>query len=128
MNIMNIQEGKIFYQIRMTRTGRIYKLNKVNIDAIKGNIKGIFQIKYTKLNSDFIPYTCLYDRLYVEKSNSPYFIKMGEEEYLTLPNKQALAKAVRAQVTKYLFSFNPKIKSKTNLCYKAAMRKIKQLV
>ena len=127
MNIMDIQEGKTFYQIRITRAGQIYELNKINIDAISGNIECIFQIRYTIPNSDFISYTSLYERLYVEESNSPYFIKVGDEEYLTLPSKQALMKAVRAQIMEHSFLFYPQLKPITNLYYKAAMRKIKQL-
>jgi hypothetical protein len=125
MNIMDIQKGKTFYHIRITRSGQIYELNEVNIDAIRGNIECIFQIKYTLLNSYFIPYKIIYERLYIEESNSPYFIKMGGEEYLTLPNKQALMKAVRAQVTRY--STYPQSKPRTVINYRDSMKRIKQL-
>ena len=124
MNIMDIQEGKTFYQIRITRAWQIYELNKINIDTIKGNIECIFQINYSIHNSDF-SYTSLYERLYVEESNSPYFIKMGDEEYLTLPNKQALMKAVKTQIMEH--SFYPQLKQINKLHYKNAMRLIKQL-
>lgn len=127
MNIMDIQEGKTFYQLRISRAGNIYYLNKVNVDAIRGNIECIFQIKYTIPNSAFTPYKTIYEKMYIEESSSPYFIKMGSEEYLTLPNKQALMKAVRAQIMEHSFSFYPQLKLITNLYYKAAMRKIKQL-
>lgn len=127
MDIKDIKEGKTFYQIRITSTGQIYELNKVTVDAIRGNIECIFQIKYTIPNSDFISYTSPYERLYVEESNSPYFIKVGREEYLTLPNKQALMKAVRAQITRYSFSFYPQLKLINKLHYRNAMRLIKQL-
>lgn len=89
---MDIKEGKTFYHLRITITGGIYELNKVNIDFIRENIEGIFQIRYAKPIS-FFSYTCIYKKLYIEESNSPYFIKMGAEKYLTLPNKQALMKA-----------------------------------
>jgi len=125
MNIMDIKEGKTFYQLRITSSGQIYELNKINIDAIRGNIECIFQIRYTIPNSDFISYTRLYERLYVEESNSSYFIKMGDEEYLTLPNKQALMKAVRAQVTRY--STYPQSKPRTVINYRDSMKRIKQL-
>jgi hypothetical protein len=125
MNIMDIQEGKTFYQIRITKAGQIYELNKVNIDGIRGNIEAIFQIRYTIPNSYFISYKIIYERLYVEESNSPYFIKMGGEEYLTLPNKQALMKAVRAQIMRH--SFYQQLKPINKLHYKNAMRLIKQL-
>ena len=126
MNIIDIKEGKTFYQIRITKAGQIYELNKVNIDAIRGNIERNLQIRYTILpNSYFIPYTCRYEKLYVEESNSPYFIKVGEEEYLTLPNKQALMKAVRAQIMRH--SFYQQLKPINKLHYKNAMRLIKQL-
>lgn len=127
MNIMDIQEGKTFYQIRISRAGNIYEVNKVNIDAISGNIECIFQIRYAIHNPDYISlsYTSLYDRLYVEESNSPYFIKVHDEEYLTLPNKQALMKAVRAQVTRY--STYPHSKLRTVANYRNSMRLIKQL-
>ena len=125
MNIMDIQKGKTFYQMRITKTGQIYEISKVNIDTIMGNIESIFQIRYIISNSDFISYISLYDRLYVEESNSPYFIKMGGEEYLTLPNKQALMKAVRAQIMRH--SFYQQLKPKNKLNYKNAMRLIKQL-
>ena len=122
---MDIQKGKTFYHIRITRSGQIYELNEVNIDAIRGNIEAIFQIKYTLLNSYFVPYKIIYERWYVEESNSPYFIKMGSEEYLTLPNKQALMKAVRTQMMKY----TPNIRLHTELPYnyKESMKRIKQL-
>ena len=74
-----------------------------------------------------LPYTIIYQNLFVDESDSPYFIKMGSEEYLTLPNKQALMKAVRAQIMEHSFLFYPQLKPITNLYYKAAMRKIKQL-
>ena len=126
---MNIQEGKAFYQIRITRAGSIYQLNKVNIDAIIGNIETFFQIRYTIPNSDFLSssFSCasIYERLYIEESNSPYFIKMSEEEYLTLPNKQALMKAVRAHIMGD--SFYPQLKPINKLNYKNAMRLIKKL-
>ena len=122
---MDIKEGKTFYQLRITSSGQIYELNKINIDAIRGNIECIFQIRYTIPNSDFISYTRLYERLYVEESNSSYFIKMGDEEYLTLPNKQALMKAVRAQVTRY--STYPQSKPRTVINYRDSMKRIKQL-
>ena len=125
MNIMDIQKGKTFYQMRITKTGQIYEISKVNIDTIMGNIESIFQIRYIISNSDFISYISLYDRLYVEESNSPYFIKMGGEEYLTLPNKQALMKAVRAQIMRH--SFYQQLKPINKLNYKNAMRLIKQL-
>ena len=125
MNIMDIQEGNTFYHLRITRAGQIYELNKVNIDSIMGNIESIFQIRYTIPNYDFISYTSRYERLYVKESNSPYFIKVGGEEYFTLPNKQALMKAVRAQIMGY--SFYPQLKQITQLHYKNAMRLIKQL-
>lgn len=123
---MDIQEGKTFYQMRITRAGNIYEVNKVNIDTIMGNIEGIFQIRYTIHNLDCISlsYTCLYDRLYVEESNSPYFIKVDDEEYLTLPNKQALMKAVRAQITRY--STYPQSKPIIVINYRDSMRLIKQ--
>ena len=63
--------------------------------------------------------------MYVEESNSPYFIKVGGEEYLTLPNKQALMKAVRAQVTRY--STYPQSKPRTVINYRDSMKRIKQL-
>jgi hypothetical protein len=125
MNIMDIKEGKTFYHLRITRGGQIYEINEVNIDAIRGNIECIFQIKYTLLNSYFIPYKIIYERLYIEESSSPYFIKMGGEEYLTLPNKQALMKAVRAQITRY--STHPQSKPKTVVNYRDSMKRIKQL-
>lgn len=125
MNIMDIQKGKTFYRLRITSAGQIYELNKVNIDAIMGNIECIFQIRYSIPNSDFISYTSRYERWYVEESNSPYFIKVGGEEYLTLPNKQALMKAVRAQIMGH--SFYPQLKPINKVHYKNAMRLIKQL-
>lgn len=125
MDIKDIKEGKTFYHLRITRGGQIYEINEVNIDAIRGNIECIFQIKYTLLNSYFIPYKIIYERLYIEESSSPYFIKMGGEEYLTLPNKQALMKAVRAQVTRY--STYPQSKPRTVINYRDSMKRIKQL-
>ena len=125
MDIKDIKEGKTFYQIRITRAGQIYGLNKINIDSIMGNIERIFQIRYTIPNSDFFSCTSLYERLYVEESNSPYFIKMGGEEYLTLPNKQALMKAVRAQIMGH--PFYQQLKPINKLNYINAMRLIKQL-
>lgn len=124
MNIMDIKEGKTFYHLRITAAGQIYKLNEVNINAIRGNLQVIFQINYSIHNSDF-SYTSRYDRWYVEESSSPYFIKMGGEEYLTLPNKQALMKAVRAQITKY--STYPQSKLLTSANYRNSMKRIKQL-
>ena len=115
---MDIKEGKTFYYLRITSTGQIYELNKVTVDAIIGNIQVIFQIRYSVHNSA-ISYTTLY------KSNSPYFIKMGAEEYLTLPNKQALMKAVRAQVTRY--STYPQSKPIIVINYRDSMKRIKQL-
>jgi hypothetical protein len=50
---------------------------------------------------------------------------MGAEEYLTLPNKQALMKAVRAQVTRY--STYPQSKPRTVINYRDSMKRIKQL-
>lgn len=126
MNIMDIQKGKTFYHIRITKDGEIYELNKVNINAIWGNIKTVFQIRYTLPNTGFISYTSTYDRLYVEESNSPYFIKMGGEQYLTLPNKQALMKAVRTQIMTYAPNIKLYIKPLYN--YKEAMRIIKNLL
>lgn len=125
MDIKDIKEGKTFYHLRITRGGQIYEINEVNIDAIRGNIECIFQIKYTLLNSYFIPYKIIYERLYIEESSSPYFIKMGGEEYLTLPNKQALMKAVRAQVMGY--STYPQSKLRTVINYRDSMKRIKQL-
>lgn len=124
MDIKDIKEGKTFYRLRITSAGQIYELNMVNINAIRGNIECIFQINYSIHNSDF-SYTSLYERLYVEESNSPYFIKVGGEEYLTLPNKQALMKAVRAQIMEH--SFYQQLKPINKLHYKNAMRLIKQL-
>lgn len=124
MDIKDIKEGKTFYRLRITSAGQIYELNMVNINAIRGNIECIFQINYSIHNSDF-SYTSLYERLYVEESNSPYFIKVGGEEYLTLPNKQALMKAVRAQITRY--STHPQSKPKTVINYRDSMKRIKQL-
>jgi hypothetical protein len=124
MNIMDIKEGKTFYHLRITSSGQIYELNKVTVDAIRGNIQVIFQIRYSVHNSA-ISYTTLYECLYITISNSPYFIKMGAEEYLTLPNKQALMKAVRAQVTRY--STYPQSKPRTVINYRDSMKRIKQL-
>lgn len=126
MNIMDIKEGKTFYHLRITSAGQIYELNKVNINTIRGNLQIIFQINYSMHNyySDF-SYTSRYDKWYVEESNSPYFIKMGGEEYLTLPNKQALMKAVRAQITRY--STYPQSKLHTAANYRDSMKRIKQL-
>lgn len=121
---MDIKEGKTFYHLRITSTGQIYELNKVTVDAIIGNIQVIFQIRYSVHNSS-ISYTLLYKCLYITISNSPYFIKMGAEEYLTLPNKQALMKAVRAQVTRY--STYPQLKPITVINYRDSMKRIKQL-
>lgn len=126
MKIMDIKEGKTFYQIRITRGGQIYKLNKVNIDSIMGNIKCVFQIRYTIPNSD-ASYKTIYEKLYVEESNSPYFIKMGREEYITLPNKQALMKAIKAQIMRHSFLFYPQLGPIAKFNYKSAMRLIKQL-
>ena len=50
---------------------------------------------------------------------------MGDEEYLTLPNKQALMKAVKTQIMEH--SFYPQLKQINKLHYKNAMRLIKQL-
>lgn len=122
---MDIQKGKTFYHIRITRSGQIYELNKVNINAIRGNIECIFQIIYNIHNSDFIPYKIIYERWYVEESNSPYFIKMGGEEYLTLPNKQALMKAVRTQMMTH--APNIRLYTKPLYNYKQSMKIIKQL-
>lgn len=127
MNIKDIKEGKTFYHLRITRGGQIYEINEVNIDAIRGNIECIFQIKYTLLNSYFIPYKIIYERLYIEESNSPYFIKMGREEYITLPNKQALMKAIKAQIMRHSFLFYPQLGPIAKFNYKSAMRLIKQL-
>ena len=124
MDIKDIKEGKTFYQVRITINGDIYELNKVNIDFIRENIGGIFQIRYAKPIS-FFSYTCIYKKPYIEESNSPYFIKMGAEEYLTLPNKQALMKAVRAQITRY--STYPHLKLRTVVNYRNSIRRIKQL-
>lgn len=124
MDIKDIKEGKTFYQVRITITGGIYELNKVNIDFIMEDIEGIFRIRYAKPIS-FFSYTCIYKKLYIEESNSPYFIKMGAEEYLTLPNKQALMKAVRAQITRY--STYPQLKLRTVVNYRNSIRRIKQL-
>lgn len=126
MKITNIQEGKTFYQIRITRGGTIYQLDKVNINAIRGNIESVFQIIYTIPNSDFISYKNQYQRLYVEESNSPYFIRMGGEQYLTLPNKQALMKAVKAQL---MTTYTPNMRLFPIIShnYKESMKRIKQL-
>ena len=124
MDIKDIKEEKTFYHLRITLAGQIYELNKVTVDAIRGNLQVIFQIRYFVHNSA-ISYTTLYDRRYVEESNSPYFIKVGGEEYLTLPNKQALMKAVRAQITRY--SIYPQLKLRTVINYRDSMKKIKQL-
>lgn len=126
MNIKDIKEGKTFYHLRITRGGQIYKLNKVNIDSIMGNIKCVFQIRYTIHNSD-ASYKTIYKKLYVEESNSPYFIKMGIEEYITLPNKQALMKAIKAQIMRHSFLFYPQLGPIAKFNYKSAMRLIKQL-
>ena len=126
MKITDIQEGKTFYQIRITRGGTIYQLDKVNINAIRGNIESVFQIIYTIPNSDFISYKNQYQRLYVEESNSPYFIRMGGEQYLTLPNKQALMKAVKAQL---MTTYTPNMRLFPIILhnYKESMKRIKQL-
>lgn len=125
MKVIDIKEGKTFYYVRITRNGNIYELNKVRINTIKGNIECIFQIIYTTLDPEFISYTCLYERRYVEESNSSYFIKVSGEEYLTLPNKQALMKAVRTQIIGH--SFYQQLKPINKLNYKNAMKRIKQL-
>lgn len=126
MKITDIQEGKTFYQIRITRGGTIYQLDKVNINAIRGNIESVFQIIYTIPNSDFISYKNQYQRLYVEEFNSPYFIRMGGEQYLTLPNKQALMKAVKAQL---MTTYTPNMRLFPIIShnYKESMKRIKQL-
>lgn len=126
MKITDIQEGKTFYQIRITRGGTIYQLDKVNINAIRGNIESVFQIIYTIPNSDFISYKNQYQILYVEESNSPYFIRMGGEQYLTLPNKQALMKAVKAQL---MTTYTPNMRLFPIIShnYKESMKRIKQL-
>lgn len=126
MKITDIQEGKTFYQIRITRGGTIYQLDKVNINAIRGNIESVFQIIYTIPNSDFISYKNQYQRLYVEESNSPYFIRMGGEQYLTLPNKTALMKAVKAQL---MTTYTPNMRLFPIIShnYKESMKRIKQL-
>lgn len=126
MNITDIQEGKTFYQIRITRGGTIYHLDKVNINAIRGNIEAVFQIIYTIPNSDIISYKNQYQRLYVEESNSPYFIRMGGEQYLTLPNKQALMKAVKAQLMT-TYAPNMRLYPILSCNYKKSMKRIKQL-
>jgi hypothetical protein len=125
MKVIDIKEGKTFYHVRITRAGNIYELNKVNINTIRGNIECIFQIIYTTLELEFISYTCLYERRYVEESNSSYFIKVSREEYLTLPNKQALMKAVKTQ----MMTNTPSVQyfTKTSSFYKNAMIKIKSL-
>ena len=122
MDIKDIKEGKTFYRLRITSAGQIYELNKVTVDAIRGNLQVIFQIKYIIPNSDFISYPHRYNRLYVEESSSPYFIKMGGEEYLTLPNKQALMKAVRTQMMRYA-----RLYTKPLYNYKQSMKIIKSL-
>lgn len=123
MKAIDIKEGKTFYHLRITSAGQIYELNKIKIDTIsRRNIEGIFQIRYTIPNS---VYTSRDERLYVEESNSPYFVKIGGEKYLTLPNKQALMKAVRTQMMNYA----PNIRLYTELPYnyKESIRIIKQL-
>jgi hypothetical protein len=126
MKVIDIKEGKTFYHVRITRAGNIYELNKVNINTIRGNIECIFQIIYTTLDPEFISYTCLYERRYVEESNSSYFIKVSGEEYLTLPNKQALMKAVRAQMMT-TYAPNMRLYPKLSCNYKESMKRIKQL-
>jgi hypothetical protein len=124
MKVIDIKEGKKFYHLRIARTGQIYALNEVTVGAICGNTDVIFQIIYLMKKSS-LPYTIIYQNLFVDESDSPYFIKMGSEEYLTLPNKQALMKAVRTQMMNYA----PNIRLYTELPYnyKESMKKIKQL-
>lgn len=124
MKVIDIKEGKTFYHLRITRAGQIYGINEVTVEAICGNTDVIFQIIYSMKKSS-LPYTLIYQNLSIEESDSPYFIKMGSEEYLTLPNKQALMKAVRTQMMKY----TPNIRLYTELPYnyKESMKRIKQL-
>ena len=124
MKVIDIKEGKTFYHLRITRAGQIYGINEVTVEAICGNTDVIFQIIYLMKKSS-LPYTLIYQNLSVEESDSPYFIKMGSEEYLTLPNKQALMKAVKTQMMKY----TPNIRLHTELPYnyKESMKRIKQL-
>jgi len=123
MKIIDIKKGKTFYHLRITRSGQIYGLNEVKIDAIRGNTDVIFQIIYSMKST--IEYTHIYQNLFVEESDSPYFIKMGSEEYLTLPNKQALMKAVRTQTMTYMP--NIRLYTKPSYYYKESMKRIKQL-
>lgn len=123
MKAIDIKEGKTFYHLRITSAGQIYELNKIKIDTIsRRNIEGIFQIRYTIPNS---VYTSRDERLYVEESNSPYFVKIGGEKYLTLPNKQALMKAVRTQMMNY--APNMRLYPILSCNYKKSMKRIKQL-
>lgn len=124
MKVIDIKEGKTFYHLRITRAGQIYGINEVIVEAICGNTDVIFQIIYS-MKKSAIAYTLIYQNLSIEESDSPYFIKMGSEEYLTLPNKQALMKAVRTQMMKY----TPNIRLYTELPhnYKESMKRIKQL-
>ena len=124
MKVIDIKEGKTFYHLRITRAGQIYGINEVIVENICGNIDVIFQITYSMKKSS-LTYTYVYQNLFVEESDSPYFIKMGLEEYLTLPNKQALMKAIRTQITKY--STYPQSKPKTVINYRDSMKRIKQL-
>ena len=48
MNIMDIKEGKTFYHLRITSSGQIYELNKVTVDAIRGNIECILHYQINK--------------------------------------------------------------------------------
>ena len=124
MKVIDIKEGKTFYHLRITRAGQIYGINEVTVEAICGKTEVIIQIIYLMKKSS-LPYTLIYQNLSIEESDSPYFIKMGSEEYLTLPNKQALMKAVRTQMMKY----TPNIRLYTELSYnyKESMKRIKQL-
>jgi hypothetical protein len=128
MKVIDIKEGKTFYHLRITRAGQIYGINEVTVEAICGNTDVIFQIIYSMKKSS-LPYTLIYTLIYqnlsVEESDSPYFIKMGPEEYLTLPNKQALMKAVKTQ----MMTNTPSVQyfTKTSSFYKNAMIKIKSL-
>lgn len=124
MKVIDIKEGKTFYHVRITRAGQIYSINEVIVESICGNTDVIFQIIYS-MKKSAIAYTLIYQNLSIEESDSPYFIKMGPEEYLTLPNKQALMKAVRTQMMKYI----PNIRLHTELSYsyKESMKRIKQL-
>ena len=123
MKVIDIKEGKTFYHLRVTRAGQIYGINEVIIESVCGNTDVIFQIIYLMKKSS-LPYTIIYQNLCVDESDSPYFIKMGSEEYLTLPNKQALMKAVRTQMMNYA----PKgLYTKPLYNYKESIRIIKQL-